>query len=743
MSDLVYQWLDSAGLKEYYPAFEQNGITPQKFVTITIQDYGHLGIQSLPDKQKLFRLITTLKSRENLFDDGPRPPVPQQHGQQHGQQPQQLSQQQPQQQQSQHAQPYACPSPSANDPIVQAHNPAMYDSYGAESLADEQEPPGAAGAAAAGSAEDDLLPRVQLHPQLRPDAPPDKRGLPTASRTVVPPNDLFFSQIQARIRVVIRKRPINQRECEMGQRDILTADGWNQISVHEPKTKVDLTKYTELHTFKFDHVFNEEASNQEIYEYTARPLVRDVFCGISAAIFAYGQTGAGKSYTMMEKQTGIYVLAAYDILQYLADYNAGRSFAQIGGRGGARPARPPGRLVPFVSFFEIYGGKLFDLLNNRKRLLAQEDGKGNIVISGLQERPITSVDNMLHIVDFGLSSRSVGATGANADSSRSHAILQLTLRNSKNGAEFSRISFIDLAGSERAADVQNSDRQTRMEGAEINKSLLALKECIRAMDRATSSANHIPFRGSKLTMVLRDSFIGNSRTVMIANVSPNDRSSENTLNTLRYADRVKELQSGRGGIVKFPVLKLGQNAADVILGLAPDSDDFYRGPTPTRQSGGGAFAAKQAGSRPSSNAVRESMASEGHAGDYDGHDGHDGADGRDGADGGDGADAADELMRTHCDLVDSIYELEDQVMRAHRQQVDTMMQLVKEEVALLHGIENNQISMESWLERLESVLGRKEGAIQRLRHELGEFRSSLQIEEEMSRNANKKRRTPR
>lgn len=102
-----------------------------------------------------------------------------------------------------------------------------------------------------------------------------------------------------------------------------------------------------------------------------------------------------------------------------------------------------------------------------------------------------------------------------------------------------KLSFIDLAGSERGADVSDQNKQTRIDGAEINKSLLALKECIRAIDL---NKNHTPFRGSKLTLVLKDSFTGNCRTVMIGNISPSNASSEHTLNTLRYADRVKELK---------------------------------------------------------------------------------------------------------------------------------------------------------------------------------------------------------
>lgn len=142
--------------------------------------------------------------------------------------------------------------------------------------------------------------------------------------------------------------------------------------------------------------------------------------------------------------------------------------------------------------------------------------------------------------------RTSGKTGANADSSRSHAILQFQLRNVETGKTKGKMSFIDLAGSERGADTQDTDQKTRIDGAEINKSLLALKECIRALDL---DKKHTPFRGSKLTQVLKDSLTSNSKTTMIACVGPGNLSSEHTLNTLRYADRVKELKEddNKGG----------------------------------------------------------------------------------------------------------------------------------------------------------------------------------------------------
>lgn len=149
----------------------------------------------------------------------------------------------------------------------------------------------------------------------------------------------------------------------------------------------------------------------------------------------------------------------------------------------------------------------------------------------------------MDIIKIGQSNRVTGQNSANSESSRSHAILQINLKAGKN--LHGKLTFIDLAGSERGADVQDQNKQTRTDGAEINKSLLALKECIRAIDL---NKGHMPFRGSKLTQVLKDSFIGNCRTVMIGNISPSNASSENTLNTLRYADRVKELKKSSSSL---------------------------------------------------------------------------------------------------------------------------------------------------------------------------------------------------
>jgi len=334
---------------------------------------------------------------------------------------------------------------------------------------------------------------------------------------------------------------MNRREAQAQQHDVVNCQN-NAVMVREPKLKVDLTRYVEEHNFLFDASFDENVSNEQLYESSVRPVIDAVFGGAKCTCFAYGQTGSGKTFTMMgphkrqlegiadsDRTPGIFLLAARDLFVGLNT----QDFIH---------------LSIHVAFYEIYCGKLFDLLNNRQPLQAREDAKANVVIVGLQEHPVRNVQDLMEVIDLGLASRTTGVTGANVDSSRSHAILQISLKDERvqdgDGRikEHGKISFIDLAGSERGADTMDTDRQTRMDGAEINKSLLALKECIRALDQ---QHGHTPFRGSKLTQVLKDSFVGsNCRTVMIANVSPCSSAVEHSLNTLRYAYRVKELRSG-------------------------------------------------------------------------------------------------------------------------------------------------------------------------------------------------------
>jgi len=333
------------------------------------------------------------------------------------------------------------------------------------------------------------------------------------------------------ITVCIRKRPMSQKELKRKDVDVVTVPSKDQITIHEPKTKVDLTKYLENQHFRFDFAFDETASNEMVYKYTARSLVQSIFEGGMATCFAYGQTGSGKTHTMggefhgksQDSKNGIYAFATRDVFKLLKS-----------------PKYKNNNLLVSCSYFEIYSGKVFDLLSGKAKLRVLEDGKQQVVVVGLTETEVDSVDDVLTLITKGNNQRTSGQTSANAHSSRSHAVFQIILRSgTARKPLFGKFSLIDLAGNERGADTSSANRQTRMEGAEINKSLLALKECIRALGRKGA---HLPFRASKLTQVLRDSFIGDkARTCMIAMISPSVSSCEHTLNTLRYADRVKEL----------------------------------------------------------------------------------------------------------------------------------------------------------------------------------------------------------
>ncbi|TMX02999.1 hypothetical protein EJD97_018816 [Solanum chilense] len=371
----------------------------------------------------------------------------------------------------------------------------------------------------------------------------------------------------AKIKVVVRKRPLNKKEVARKEDDIVTVPDNDSLTVHEPKLKVDLTAYVEKHEFCFDAVLDEFVTNDQVYRATVEPIIPTIFQRTKATCFAYGQTGSGKTYTMQP----LPLRAAEDLVRLLH-----------------QPIYRNQKFKLWLSFFEIYGGKLFDLIGDRRKLCMREDGRQQVCIVGLQEFEVSDVQIVKEYIERGNAARSTGSTGANEESSRSHAILQLVVKKpievkesrrnndvneSKGGKVVGKISFIDLAGSERGADTTDNDRQTRIEGAEINKSLLALKECIRALD---NDQLHIPFRGSKLTEVLRDSFVGNSRTVMISCISPNAGSCEHTINTLRYADRVKSL-SKSGNTKKDQSASLIPSSAPT-LAVPAGAGDAYEQP---------------------------------------------------------------------------------------------------------------------------------------------------------------------
>lgn len=267
-----------------------------------------------------------------------------------------------------------------------------------------------------------------------------------------------------KIRVVVRKRPLNSKETNKKDPDVLKMESDQTMTVRELKTKVDLTKYVDEHAFTFDNVFGEEATNEDIYLTCVQPIVVAAFQGAKVTCFAYGQTGSGKTFTMMgpnptakqQSHPGIYWLAANDIFALLNDESY------------------QGYTIT-ASLFEIYCDKLHDLLNKRKEVHARCDAKERVKIQGLTEAPCTTDEELMQVINYGLTERTTGSTAANSDSSRSHAIMQIILKNPE-GRQAGKMSFIDLAGSERGADTFDAKKKVRQDGAAINKSLLALKE---------------------------------------------------------------------------------------------------------------------------------------------------------------------------------------------------------------------------------------------------------------------------
>uniref|UniRef100_A0A8C4SQ22 Kinesin-like protein n=1 Tax=Erpetoichthys calabaricus TaxID=27687 RepID=A0A8C4SQ22_ERPCA len=544
MASCLYECLCEAGLQKYFTRFTNMGVKhPQELSRITMLDYPQLGIHDIKDCTRLFQLVQMIKALQ--ADDGKRDPT--------------RSRSNPCRQLD------FSISPERN--TVKSQGCFISSSFSSSS---------SSLASSSSSKKNKQNCRKTCHDQYSPSDSLESRPIlkelaqdvnlnehfpsrtcmmsPNVSNKVLHLKKLVHTtgynygvphshqnqcedQMECqKIRVCIRKRPLGVQEVHRGETDIISTLDKKSVLIHEMKEAVDLTEYLLQHEFHFDEVFDETCTNQDVYMKTTFPLIQHVFKGGKATCFAYGQTGAGKTHTMIgtRQKPGLYALAARDIFQLLDRSQLCQKFHV------------------YISFFEIYCGQLYDLLNRKKRLFAREDGNHVVQIVGLREEKVASADMLLEAISWGNQERSRGASGVNTDSSRSHGIIQIQIKDLARRV-FGRISFIDLAGSERAADTRDPDKVTKMEGAEINQSLLALKECIRALDQEHT---HTPFRQSKLTQapvklydtflinVLKDSFIGNSKTCMIANVSPSHVSTEHTLNTLRYADRVKELKRG-------------------------------------------------------------------------------------------------------------------------------------------------------------------------------------------------------
>ncbi|XP_023800323.1 kinesin-like protein KIF2A isoform X2 [Cyanistes caeruleus] len=518
-----------------------------------------------------------------------------------------------------------------------------------------------------------------------------------------------------RICVCVRKRPLNKKETVMKDLDVITIPSKDVVMVHEPKQKVDLTRYLENQTFRFDYAFDDTAPNEMVYRFTARPLVETIFERGMATCFAYGQTGSGKTHTMggdfsgknQDCSKGIYALAARDVFLMLKKPNYKKLELQV-----------------YATFFEIYSGKVFDLLNRKTKLRVLEDGKQQVQVVGLQEREVKCVEDVLKLIDVGNSCRTSGQTSANAHSSRSHAVFQIILR--RKGKLHGKFSLIDLAGNERGADTSSADRQTRLEGAEINKSLLALKECIRALGR---NKPHTPFRASKLTQVLRDSFIGeNSRTCMIATISPGMASCENTLNTLRYANRVKEFGISPSDI---PFSQGSGSRSD--LSPSYEYDDFS--PSNTR--------VKELTVDPSATGDTRSVIH--HApnqmDDLETQWGVGSSPQRDDLKllcEQNEEEVSPQLFSFH-EAVSQMVEMEEQVVEDHRSVFQESIRWLEVEKLLLEMTEEVDYDVDSYATQLEAILEQKIDILTELRDKVKSFRAALQEEEQASKQINPKR----
>uniref|UniRef100_A0A8C4IW12 Kinesin-like protein KIF19 n=1 Tax=Dicentrarchus labrax TaxID=13489 RepID=A0A8C4IW12_DICLA len=271
-------------------------------------------------------------------------------------------------------------------------------------------------------------------------------------------------------------------------------------------------------TYMFDVAFDYSASQEEVYRATTKGLIEGLISGYNATVFAYGPTGCGKTYTMLgtDKEPGIYVRTLNDLFHAIEETSDDMLYSVS------------------MSYLEIYNEMIRDLLNPSSGFLdLREDSKGVIQVAGITEVSTINAQEIMELLMRGNKQRTQEPTAANQTSSRSHAVLQ--------EVRFARLFMIDLAGSERAAQTQNRGQRLK-EGAHINRSLLALGNCINALSDKNGT-KYVNYRDSKLTRLLKDSLGGNSRTVMIAHISPASMAFEESRNTLTYADRAKSIRT--------------------------------------------------------------------------------------------------------------------------------------------------------------------------------------------------------
>ncbi|XP_045063065.1 kinesin-like protein KIF1B isoform X11 [Coregonus clupeaformis] len=346
----------------------------------------------------------------------------------------------------------------------------------------------------------------------------------------------------ASVKVAVRVRPFNSRETSKESKCIIQMQG-NSTIISNPKNPKDPAK-----SFSFDHSYWSHttpedptfASQSLVYNDLGKEMLQHAFDGYNVCIFAYGQTGAGKSYTMMgrqeEGQEGIIPLLCEELFEKINDNNKDEISFSVE-----------------VSYMEIYCERVRDLLNpkNKGNLRVREHPLLGPYVEDLSKLAVTSYNDINDLMDAGNKARTVAATNMNETSSRSHAVFTIVFTQRKYDSEtdlstekVSKISLVDLAGSERA-DSTGAKGTRLKEGANINKSLTTLGKVISALaevSKKKKKTDFIPYRDSVLTWLLRENLGGNSRTAMVAALSPADINYDETLSTLRYADRAKQIK---------------------------------------------------------------------------------------------------------------------------------------------------------------------------------------------------------
>lgn len=330
------------------------------------------------------------------------------------------------------------------------------------------------------------------------------------------------------VSVYIRVRPLNKKEKIENVKNVIHLDSSeNVLTLIKPNGCNEKTEKAK--TFKFDHIFAETTTQIDIYRRAALPIVDKVLNGYNGTIFAYGQTGTGKTYTMSGYQKS-------DELKGIIPNTFSHIFSQI-----ARSNEKT--FVVTVTYVEIYNEEIRDLLSKNNKLEIREIPSLGVYIKDLVGCPVCSVESMVDLMNRGNTNRITRSTMMNDVSSRSHAIFSIRIEMKDkltNKSTTGKLNLVDLAGSERLAKTQATGERLR-EASSINQSLSVLGNVISAL--VDGKGSHIPYRNSKLTRLLKDSLGGNSKTAMIAMLSPSELDYDESLCTLRYASRVKYIKN--------------------------------------------------------------------------------------------------------------------------------------------------------------------------------------------------------